>query len=549
MKTTALILLCSLTSTSVVAAKAELYGTLEPFAKETVYFLLTDRFVDGDPTNNFVQQGLPGQSTFNRPLLGPDGRSANIGYLGGDFKGIVQHANYIKDLGFSYVWTTPIVDNPDYVFTGGEPVVFGTPYGDGGKTGYHGYWGINFYQVDEHLESADLNFAQFTAALKQQGLGYVLDVVANHGSPAYSMPKGQVGHFGLLFDQSGRLVADHQNLPPQQLSHTHPLHQFYNKTTGLAQLSDLNENNPAVLDYLVNAHLKWIEQGASAIRIDTIKEMPHHFWKKFTDKIRQKHPDIFIFAESFNFEAEKAAEHTWPENGGVSVLDFPGRNGITSVFEHKNSHYSQILNHLHLDSGVYANPYELMTFYDNHDMARMNASDQGFINANNWLFTSRGIPVIYYGSEINFMTGEREHTGNRNYLGAERLKTAAQHPVHQQLKAVIALRNQSIALQRGLQLNLDYQQHTAAFLRLYQRQGQSETALVLLNKSDQPQQLKIPALPQSGSWHNLANGQELGSLTHLTLEPHSVQVWINKTPIQNTALIVQLSEQMKKLKL
>lgn len=549
MKTTALILLCSLTSTSAVAATAELYGTLEPFAKETVYFLLTDRFVDGDPANNFPQQGLPGQSTFNRPLVGPDGRSANIGYLGGDFKGIIQHASYIKDLGFSYVWTTPIVDNPDYVFTGGEPVVFGTAYGDGGKTGYHGYWGINFYQVDEHLESADLNFAQFTAALKQQGLGYVLDVVANHGSPAYSMPEGQVGHFGQLFDQSGRLVADHQNLPPQQLSHTNPLHQFYNKSTGLAQLSDLNENNPAVLDYLVNAHLKWIDQGASAIRIDTIKEMPHHFWKKFTDRIRQKHPDIFIFAESFNFEAEKAAEHTWPENGGVSVLDFPGRNGITAVFEQENSHYSQILHHLHLDSGLYANPYELMTFYDNHDMARMNASDQGFIDANNWLFTSRGIPVIYYGSEINFMTGEREHTGNRNYLGAERLKSAAQHQIHQQLKAVIALRNQSIALQRGLQLNLDFQQHTASFLRLYQHQGQSETALVLLNKSDQQQQLKIPALPLSGSWRNLASGQELSSLTHLTLEPHSVQVWINKTPIQNTALIVQLSEQMKKLKL
>ena len=105
------------------AAKAparEYYGTLEPFASEAVYFLLTDRFVDGDPSNNHVDQGGPDPATrtFDR-LVQVDGYApANIGYLGGDFKGVLDNAQYIADMGFTAIWTTPIVDNPDEAFTG-----------------------------------------------------------------------------------------------------------------------------------------------------------------------------------------------------------------------------------------------------------------------------------------------------------------------------------------------------------------------------------------------------------------------------------------------
>ena len=70
-----------------------------------------------------------------------------------------------------------------------------------------------------------------------------------------------------------------------------------------------------------------------------------------------------------------------------------------------------------------------MTFYDNHDMARMNADEEGFIDAHNWLFTARGIPVVYYGSEMAFMAGTKEHEGNRNYFGTENIARARQHRI------------------------------------------------------------------------------------------------------------------------
>jgi len=526
------------------------YGTLNPYAQEAVYFLLTDRFVDGDPSNNHEDQGGK-YPTFNRELKGPNGQTANVGYMGGDFQGIINNAQYIKDLGFTSIWTTPIFDNPDQAFSGGEPVTFGSYYKDGGKTGYHGYWGVNFFEVDEHLESERLSFADFTRTLKQDyDLNYVLDIVGNHGSPSYSMPEDQP-RFGEVYDEAGNLVADHQNIHPEKLDTSNPLHRFFNTHTGLAQLSDINENNPAVLDYFEKAYLKWIAQGSHALRVDTIKEMPHHFWKKLFDRIRAQHPDIFIFGESYSYDAKFIAEHTYPENGGASVLDFPGRQAIIDTFENKNSDFNDIQSYLHLDDGIYANPYELMTFYDNHDMTRMNASDEGFIDANNWLFTSRGIPVVYYGSEINFMTGKPEHEGNRNYLGQANIEIAKTHPIHNNLKNIAHVRKQHIALQRGLQVNLDFDKDTAMFYRVYQNEGVSQTALVMLNKGRSPKQLTA-SMVTSGLWSEALSGdnktvQAGTNVLSATVPAHGVKVWVLNDSVTDKKLLALLQDQQKQL--
>jgi len=525
------------------------YGTQNDYAAQAIYFLITDRFVDGDPSNNHDDQGgdFP---TFNIPLIGENGEQANVGYLGGDFQGVLNNGQYIKDMGFTSVWLTPIFDNPDQAFSGGQPITYGGAFKDGGKTGYHGYWGVNFYQVDEHYDSASLSFKDFTTQLQQDfQLEFVLDIVGNHGSPAYTMPIDQP-KFGELYDQNNKLVADHQNLSPEKLSNDlstgEPLHKFYNNKPDIAELSDLNENNPAVLNYFTNAYLQWLDQGADAIRIDTIKHMPHHFWKKLTDNIRMQYPDIFIFAESFSYDPDFIAEHTRAENGGVSVLDFPGQKAIASVFENENSDYSDILSYLHLNDGTYHNPYELMTFYDNHDMARMNASDNGFIDANNWLFTSRGIPVIYYGSEINFMTGKREHEGNRNYLGQANIEKAKNHAIHNALTKIANVRKHSIALQKGKQVNLTFTGNTASFYRVYQADGVNQTALVLLNKGNVSQTIKISTVNE-GMWQDAFNENvtmilpEHSSLS-LDVPAHGVKVLLLNQALTNTQLLERLSQ-------
>ncbi len=522
----------------------EYYGTLEPFASEAVYFVVTDRFVDGDPGNNFEEQGAGPWHSFDRPIVEDGEDIANIGYLGGDFRGILDHAAYIAETGFTALWITPIVENPDEAFSGSHPPG-DIPFGDQGKSGYHGYWGVNFFSVDEHLESEGLDFATLVRRLDEEhGIKLVLDIVANHGSPAYTMPEEQP-LFGEIYDADGTLLADHENLAPGDLDPANALHAFYRREPDLALLADTNWENPAVLDYFVRAYSRRIDEGVAAFRIDTIRHMPHAFWAAFSEKIRAEHPGFFMFGEAFNYEAAGIAPHTFPENGGISVLDFPLKQAMDEVFA-RGQAYAKLPMALHTADGVYQNPYELMTFYDNHDMPRMDADDEGFIDAHNWLFTARGIPVVYYGSEIGFRRGAAEHRGNRDYFGTDNIEAAKSHRIRQALQRVARLRAGSVALQRGLQLDVEYTDRTAAFFRVYQHDGVSQSALVLLNGDDDARDVRVNGMPGHGPWRE--DGVEdlyverMDEAVTFRVPPHSVRVLFFDQPVESASARAWLAE-------
>ena len=524
-------------------------GTDAPMASNAIYFVLTDRFVNGDPSNDQRHQG-GAHPTFDIPVPGaPKGESANIGYLGGDFKGVLENAGYIRDMGFGAVWITPIVQNPDQAFTGGDPVSWGSKFTDRGKTGYHGYWGVNFYKLDPHLPSKGLDYRQFTAGMHAAGLKVVQDIVLNHGSPAFTMPLRQP-MYGQIFDKEGKLIADEQNLAPYQLDPLrNPLHRFYHAYDDLVQLSNNDDQSPMVLNYMVGAYLQWIGEGSDAFRIDTISHMSTTFWKQFSARIRAKHPGFFMYGEAFDYSPDNIGKFTWPQNGAISVLDFPLRGRTAEVFEHPDSDYAQMLDRLYLTNGPYQNPYELVTFYDNHDMARLNASDNGFIDANNWLFTARGIPVIYYGSEIGFERGKAEHQGNRNYYGQSRIDAAPKSLIYQHLKRIALLREHTIALQRGLMLPIRFAGQQAAFYRVYQRGDTHQIALVLLNKGDQPAAFEISDKLQSGHWKPALDGAPIDIPAHgnlkATVAAHDVQVYLLDATASQPDLVAELTRSMQ----
>lgn len=540
------VLVASGCSTTESINQPEIYGTKEPFASQAVYFVLTDRFVDGDPSNNHEEQG--GENpTWELRLDGPDGKYANVGYMGGDLQGVLDNTDYIDDMGFTAVWLSPILDNPDEAFTGDEMITYGGQFKDGGKSGYHGYWATNFYKADEHLVSESLSYADFTAAMHQQGLKTVFDIVANHGTPSWTMPEDQPG-YGELYDAQGELVADHMNLAPEDLSpETEPLHAFYHPYPDLVKLSNLNENNPDVQDYLINSYLYWIDQGVDAFRIDTIRHVSHDFWRTMSERIRAKHPDFYMFGESFEYDANAIAQHTQPKNGGIAVLDFPLQKAMVNVFEKTDSDFASLAPYLYLTHGPYNNPYELTTFYDNHDMARMNASDEGFIDAHNWLFTSRGIPVVYQGSEFAFMRGTAEHQGNRNFIGQALLDKERENPIRKALTTIAQIRKNTPALQRGLQYNVALKGDHAMFYRVLAENGNSQTALVMLNKGDEPVQLTAKTFVEAGEWQELVTdtateANEAG--LSATVPAHSVRVFVRNKPIKSPAFTEALLNQM-----
>ena len=109
-------------------------------------------------------------------------------------------------MGFTSIWITPVVDNPDEAFTGGTPPSCGSILTDQGKSGYHGYWGVDFHKVDEHLPSPGLDFAGLAKSVHAKDMKLVLDIVGNHGSPGWTMPKPQP-KFGKVYGKDGALIA------------------------------------------------------------------------------------------------------------------------------------------------------------------------------------------------------------------------------------------------------------------------------------------------------------------------------------------------------
>lgn len=181
-------------------------------------------------------------------------------------------------------------------------------------------------------------------------------------------------------------------------------------------------------------------------------------------------------------------------------------------------------------------------------MPRLDASDEGFIDAHNWLFTARGIPVVYYGSEMGFMRGRPEHGGNRNYFGTEGIAAAKASPIRAALTRIAQVRAASPALQRGLQLNLELQGNRAAFYRVYQHDGVHQIALVLLNKGDAPEHFAVQTMLQPGRWHDAIGGETLtiqaGEALHAEVPAHGVRVFLLDAQVTEPTLAAALDAAM-----
>jgi cyclomaltodextrin glucanotransferase len=522
---------------SYVVPVIEAYGTLEPFAEHSVYFLLTDRFVNGDTTNDFRDQGKSvGLGTWDIEMKGSDGGSANIGYLGGDFQGIVNNADYIHSMGFGAVWLTPIIEQPNEAYTGGDPCFYGAPVGraDRGKTGYHGYWATNFYKLDEHLPSADMDFQKYTAKMKEKGLKTVLDIVCNHASPAFTMDQAQydrvTSQFGRLFDESGKQVAASGNQPSGYSS--------WFVGEDVATLADFSTTSEEVFNYLTKAHLKWIDQGVDALRIDTVKHMPKSWWKRFNDAVRAKHPGMYIFGEDWGVTS--AGMGAYQREADMDTLDFPCMWACKSVFG-GNGSYDGLKGYLHIEEGntTFKNPYTAATFYDNHDMPRMGGTDEAFINAHNWLFTTRGVPIIYYGSEMGFQRGISEHRGNRNYFGTEGIAKAKNHKIYKELSKIGKIRKENIALQKGLQINISLSGKQASFLRVYQHKGVNQTAVVMLNKDDVAKNVTVNKYITPGTWKDAETGvtKEFAGVISAEVPANGFKIFLLNEQITDAALM------------
>jgi glycosidase len=478
-----------------VAARAMKLGKFQGLVPEDViYLLMPDRFANGDPTNDEPAEAR-----------GMHDRSNSRAYHGGDLRGIREHLPYLKDLGVTTLWLTPIVKN-------------------GAAQDYHGYGAVDLYAVDPHLGTIR-DYQELIVEAHKQGMKIFFDFVPNHVGPKHPwvaeppLPDWFHGAQQRHTDTRAGLNSsfygktDKQtvaNDPFETLVDPHaPPRLSRNLTDGwfFNILPDLNTESPVVAEYLLQNSIWWAEtSGLDGYRLDTFPYVSRKFWSTWHAELHRVYPYLTTIGEVFHpdpdvtsFFAGGQRRFDGIDSGLNTLFDFPLFFALRDVLL-RNAPAGRIADILRHDS-LYVRPDSLVTFFANHDVPRF-ASAEGSSPVKCKLafgltLTLRGIPELYYGDEIG-MPGGGDPDNRRDFPGGwpgdpknaftEKGRTAQQQELFVYVQTLLRLRREHPALQSGELWHLFSDETAYVFLR----ETEEERVLVAFNNSAEPRELKIP---------------------------------------------------------
>ena len=443
------------------------YGNYSGFSTDDViYFLMPDRFADGDSTNND-----PAKSK------GLYDRKKARHYHGGDLQGVIDKLGYLKSLGATAIWTTPVYDNADRTDT--LEVYPGMPE----TTGYHGYGAVDFYGVDEHLgDMAKLK--EFVKKAHDNGFVVLQDQVVNHTGPYHvwaNDPPTPTWFNGT--------VQKHLSNNWQKWTSMNPRATYQTQKRNIDGwfidiLPDLNQNDPEVERYLIQNTLWWIAHtGFDSVRMDTLPHVPRTFWEKWMTALKREFPKVNVLGELYDGDPALLSYFQGGRRGhdGVdtkldTLYDFGLFYPIRNSFGQGQSvrQVSQIF----AKDWLYPKPNVLVTFLGLHDMPRFmdenGATVEGLKLAQTLIMTSRGTPLLYYGDEIA-MPGGGDPDNRRDFPGGfpgdtrnaftAAGRNSAENDVWNYLSKLGQLRRDLEPLRRGRTLDLLDEEQQLAYAR------------------------------------------------------------------------------------
>lgn len=438
-------------------------GSDVEFRAEVIYFVVLDRFAEGKPSKEREDDAMydPAHEDWNK-------------YWGGDLQGLIDRIDYLRSMGISAVWTTPLFEQIRSMTCGDVP-----------KAPIHGYWTSDFKRINPRwmndpsekrlFTRNDTTFDRLIDELHANGMKYILDIVCNHSSPDTEDGKGK------LYDD-GKLVADFDNDTDHWYHHYGPTLDWTDEwqvhNGELAGLATFNENNILYRDYIKDAIRQWIGKGIDALRVDTVKHMPLWFWQEFTADMATANRNLFRFGEWIYSHPENDASVEFANRSGMSMLDFGLCVAIRECLSGADpSGFKAIQRIFDLD-GKYHGATELVTFFENHDMPRLQSlgvPDEGMDLALVLLLTTRGIPCLYYGCEqyLHNDTDGGDDPYNRPMMekwdGTEATR---------RIGILADERKHNLAVQWGGQWPKWVDEGTYAFVRRYR----DSRCLVILNK-------------------------------------------------------------------
>ena len=479
-------------------------------SSDVLYLIMPDRFANGDSSNDIISGMLEARVD----------RNASFARHGGDFKGIEKHLDYIADLGVTSIWLNPIQEN------------------DMKEGSYHGYAITDYYQADRRFGNNE-EFRNLVDQAHAKGMKVVMDMIFNHcGSENYlykDMPSKDWFNFKGNYVQTSFKTATQLDPYASDYEKKIAVDGWFSQV-----MPDFNQRNRHVATYLIQSSIWWIEYaGINGIRQDTHPYADFDMMAHWCKAVNEEYPKFNIVGETWLGSNvlisywQKDSKLTYPKNTYLpTVMDFPLMEHMNRAFDEETTDWNgglcRLYEYLSQDI-VFADPMNLLTFLDNHDTSRFYRSEADTKNLNRYkqalvfLLTTRGIPQIYYGTEILMAADKANGDGllrcdfpggwqndTHNYFDAAN-RTPLQNEAFSYLKKLLQWRKGNEVIAKGKLKHFAPSKGIYA----YERKQGDKSVVVLLNGTDREQTISLDTyreiLPDTSAYNVLEDKKvELG---------------------------------------
>lgn len=451
-------------------------------SSDVIYLITPDRFANGNPDNDVVK-GMR-ETVMNR--------RNDYGRHGGDIRGIIDHLDYIASMGYTAIWPTPMLEN------------------DMPNASYHGYAITDYYKVDPRFGTME-EYKELAQKVHQKGMKLIFDGVVNHTGSYYWWMKDLPFKNWVNYPDSIR-ITNHRRTVNQDPYAAQADKELMVKGWFVKQMPDLNQQNTYLASFLIQNSIWWIETlGLNGIRQDTYPYSEKKFLEQWTCQIMNEYPNFSIVGEEWSTNPliagywQKGKENNSGYNGCLkSPMDFPLQAALIQALTEPET-WDKGLVKLYeglANDFAYANPNDIMVFGDNHDMNRLftflNKDVELMQMALGYLLTIRGIPQLYYGTELLLENSSKpgDHGLIRSdfpggwagdsingFTGVGLSKD--QKTVQNFLKKILNWRKENPVIHSGNTLHFGPEKG----VYVYFRYNQEKTIMVILNKNNSTVQI------------------------------------------------------------
>lgn len=481
-------------------------------AADAIYLITPDRFANGDPSNDRIA----GMDDVTK-------RSIPTARHGGDLRGMQNQLDYIRDLGFTMIWPTPLLENNQRAYS------------------YHGYALTDYYKIDARFGSNE-DFRRYVQAANQRGIGIIADIVLNHIGNEHWWLKDLPAQDWLNYPQS-RALTNNQHSTVQDIHVAPEERERFLKGWFVPTMPDLNQNNPKVARYLIQNTIWWVEYAnLSGLREDTFSYADPQFLATWCRAVLKEYPKLNIVGEEMDnrphmvaYWQKGARNRDGYDSGLPSVMDFPVVDAMADALTQNERYDSGLIKLYDLISAdfLYPDPMNLLVFPDNHDrpriFAQLNEDPNLLKTALLFYATTRGIPQMYYGTEVLISSPKERNDGllradmpggwpddKTNAFTGQGL-SPAQQDVQGFVRTLFNWRKTSSAIHDGKLLH--YLPQDGRYV--YFRSNTKETVMVILNKSDKTETLDLQRfkamIKQTQNGRNIMNGNTVNLQAPLLL--------------------------------